>query len=409
MKLLENLVLCHTVQLDKFNSYQSSSQDEYSLVCFCKQLGIVYMGDEASKASKKTTRTIDFKGRVRGFELLRVLEFDSTRKRMSVIVRDTSSDEISLYCKGAESSVISKCGEGNLEQCLSDVRKMGELGWRTLVMAYKRMSFDDYKKSIQMLDEAFNNILDREACIARACDRIESDLTMIGSTAVEDKLQDDVTLTLETVRKAGIKVWVLTGDNKETAINISNSCRHFSSSMQHLVISEMTTGSKIEVELIRFRKRMVSGTHAGSQFALTIDGQTLDALFGEGLEDFFREICMRCEAVLCCRMSPNQKAQLVRLVKESSMRPMICAIGDGANDVSMIQEAHVGIGIYGKEGRIAAMSADFAFGQFKFLKRIIIVHGYLYYTRSASMVLLFFYKVSFCFDWSRLLILFNRE
>lgn len=408
MELLENLVLCHTVQLDKFNSYQSSSQDEYSLVCLCKQLGIVYMGDETSNASKKTTRTIDFKGRVRRFELLRILEFDSTRKRMSVIVRNTSTDEISLYCKGAESSVIRKCVEGD-EQCMSDVRKFGELGWRTLVMAYKRMSLDDYKKSSQMLDEAFNNILDREACIARACDTIESGLTMIGSTAVEDKLQDDVVLTLETLRRAGIKVWVLTGDNKETAINISNSCRHFSSSMQHLVISEMAKGSKIEVELIRFKKRMVSGTRAGSQFALTIDGQTLEALIGERLEDLFREICMKCEAVLCCRMSPNQKAQLVKLVKESPMRPMTCAIGDGANDVSMIQEAHVGIGIFGKEGRIAAMSADFAFGQFKFLKRIIIVHGYLYYTRSASMVLFFFYKVSFCFYGLRLVIFFNRE
>jgi phospholipid-translocating ATPase len=72
---------------------------------------------------------------------------------------------------------------------------------------------------------------------------------------------------------------------------------------------------------------------------------------------------------------------------------MTCAIGDGANDVSMIQEAHVGIGIFGKEGRNAARSADFAFARFKFLKRALLVHGYLYYTRISNLVLYFFYKV----------------
>ena len=127
-------------------------------------------------------------------------------------------------------------------------------------------------------------------------------------------------------------------------------------------------------------------------FALIIDGGTLGILFNEKLEEPFRTICMKCDAVLCCRMSPAQKAQVVRLVKTSKLKPMTCAIGDGANDVSMIQEAHVGLGIYGKEGRNAALSADFAFAKFKFLKRILLVHGYLYYTRSANLVQYFFYK-----------------
>ena len=82
------------------------------------------------------------------------------------------------------------------------------------------------------------------------------------------------------------------------------------------------------------------------------------------------------------------------MIKTSKNKPMTCAIGDGANDVSMIQEAHVGIGIYGKEGRNAARSADFAFVKFKFLKRALLVHGYLFYTRGSTLVLYFFYKVS---------------
>jgi phospholipid-translocating ATPase len=126
---------------------------------------------------------------------------------------------------------------------------------------------------------------------------------------------------------------------------------------------------------------------------MIIDGGTLGYMFKEvDLTDQFRDACMKCEAVLCCRMSPAQKAQVVALVKKSKQKPMCAAIGDGANDVSMIQEAHVGLGIFGKEGRNAARSADFAFAKFKFVKRILLVHGFLYYTRAANMAQYFFYK-----------------
>jgi phospholipid-translocating ATPase len=127
---------------------------------------------------------------------------------------------------------------------------------------------------------------------------------------------------------------------------------------------------------------------------LTIDGPTLGRVFHYDLEEPFREICMKCDAVLCCRMSPAQKAQVVRLVKKSKNKPMTAAIGDGANDVSMIQEAHIGLGIYGKEGRNAARSADFAFARFKFVQRLLLVHGFLYYSRASILVQYFFYKVN---------------
>ncbi len=132
--------------------------------------------------------------------------------------------------------------------------------------------------------------------------------------------------------------------------------------------------------------------HSGQKFALAIDGETLGTLFEAQMHDELRDVSMRCSAVLCCRMSPSQKALIVKLIKTSNKRPMTCAIGDGANDVSMIQEAHVGIGIFGKEGRNAARSADFAFARFKHLKRALLVHGYLYYTRASTLVLYFFYK-----------------
>lgn len=128
-------------------------------------------------------------------------------------------------------------------------------------------------------------------------------------------------------------------------------------------------------------------------FALVVDGETLHTLESdENLVRAFQDVSMRCHSVLCCRMSPSQKAQIVYMVKKSRDRPMTAAIGDGANDVSMIQEAHVGFGIFGKEGRNAAIASDFCFAKFKYLKRALLVHGYLYYTRASLLVLYFFYK-----------------
>ena len=128
-------------------------------------------------------------------------------------------------------------------------------------------------------------------------------------------------------------------------------------------------------------------------YALVIDGITLGYLFQADFDQQLCRVCMKCEAVLCCRMSPAQKAQVVRLVKKSKTRPLTAAIGDGANDVSMIQEAHVGLGIFGKEGRNAARSADFALAKFKHARRILLIHGFLYYTRMAYCTQYFFYKV----------------
>ncbi len=199
--------------------------------------------------------------------------------------------------------------------------------------------------------------------------------------------------TIEALRKAGIKIWVLTGDKLETAVNISESCKHFGPEMQKLQISDMTEMDKISSHLSDY-KLLLQSKQKNETFAFIIDGPTLVNVFEFNLENQFRDVAVKCSAVLCCRMSPGQKAQIVKLIKDSKSRPMTAAIGDGANDVSMIQEADVGIGIFGKEGRNAARAADFAFARFKFLKRALLVHGYLFYTRTALLVLYFFYKVN---------------
>nr|XP_054369940.1 phospholipid-transporting ATPase IF [Mirounga angustirostris] len=131
------------------------------------------------------------------------------------------------------------------------------------------------------------------------------------------------------------------------------------------------------------------------QHGLVVDGTSLSLALREH-EKLFMEVCRNCSAVLCCRMAPLQKAKVIRLIKISPEKPITLAVGDGANDVSMIQEAHVGIGIMGKEGRQAARNSDYAIARFKFLSKLLFVHGHFYYIRIATLVQYFFYK-NVCF------------
>jgi len=177
---------------------------------------------------------------------------------MSVILKEIETNKIIVYCKGAESFVIKNCidnsnGNSNFEQCYSDINRFAENGWRTLALSMKQISEEEYKQIKIKLNSAYNDILDRKNKISQIFDEIESNLTLIGATAIEDKLQDDVADTLETIRMAGIKVWVLTGDKKETAINISHSCKHFSNDMNNkFILTDETDSVKIKNELIKF-------------------------------------------------------------------------------------------------------------------------------------------------------------
>lgn len=413
MRLIECLTLCHSVQLDltSEDSYNASSPDELSFIKFCSKLGIIFEGDQLvkeytddnklmlnTKTIRKITYYVDKSKRQysKTYDLLHTLEFDSTRKRMSVIVRSHTTGQYILFCKGADNAVFKKL-KANEETTDTEnfLRKFSQNGWRTLVLSYKVLTKEQYENYSNLLANAKNEILDRDEKLVEAYELIETDLSLTGVTAVEDRLQEDVETTLQMLREAGIKVWVLTGDKLETAVNISNSCRHFSKEMFKVEFSNMDSKFHIKEKLDQYIKD--KQINYDLSFALIIDGYTLSHIFDShesnfNLVDEFRELAMKCDAVLCCRMTPAQKAQIVKLIKQSIKKPMTAAIGDGANDVSMIQEAHVGIGIFGKEGRNAALSADFAFAKFKFLKRAFLVHGYLYYTRLSALVLYFFYK-----------------
>eukprot|EP00064_Thunnus_orientalis_P013277 superscaffoldBa00002134_g13314 len=396
------LCLCHTVQVKEEETvdgikrgihqgrptsfYISSSPDEVALVEGMKRLGYTYL-----RLRDNYMEILNKDDEIERFELLHVLNFDSVRRRMSVIVK-SSSGEYLLFCKGADSSIFPRVVSGKVEQVKARVEQNAVEGLRTLCVAYKRLSESEYEEACHHLNKAKLALQDREQRLAQAYDIIERDFVLLGATAVEDRLQEKAADTIESLHKAGMKVWVLTGDKMETAAATCYASKLFRRSTQILELTKKRTEEQIDC----------------LDFGLIIDGATLSAVLKanhEGVGNYreiFLDICRNCSAVLCCRMAPLQKAQIVKLIKASKEHPITLAIGDGANDVSMILEAHVGIGIMGKEGRQAARNSDYAIPKFKHLKKMLLVHGHYYYIRIAELVQYFFYK-NVCFIFPQFL------
>uniref|UniRef100_A0AAY4EPR5 P-type phospholipid transporter n=1 Tax=Denticeps clupeoides TaxID=299321 RepID=A0AAY4EPR5_9TELE len=387
---LKAVSLCHTVQIsydqtDGFGDmpfshangfspqmeYYASSPDEKALVEATKRMGVTFMGNNGETMDIKTF------GKSEKYKLLHVLEFDANRRRMSVILQ-TPSGETVLFTKGAESAILPYAKSGEIDKTRLHVDEFALKGLRTLVVAWRRFSVDEYREVDRRLHEARTALQQREERLAEVFSFIERDLELLGATGVEDKLQEKVQETIEALRLAGIKVWVLTGDKHETAVSVSLSCGHFHRTMNILELVQQKSDNELRCGL--------KGGPTTSSLSLALREH----------EKLFMEVCKNCSAVLCCRMAPLQKAKVVRLLKTSLEKPITLAIGDGANDVSMIQEAHVGIGIMGKEGRQAVRNSDYAIARFKFLSKLLLVHGHFYYIRIATLVQYFFYK-NVCF------------
>ena len=281
---------------------------------------------------------------------------------MSVILRDSNGD-VKLVCKGAESSILPKCKKQNFtesgsslsETTMEHINDFASRGLRTLAAATKTMDeveFESFKRKFEKASQALDK---REQKIKQVYDEVEDNLELIGAIGIEDKLQENVKETLVALGDAGIKVWVLTGDKKETAINISQSCGHFLPGMSLIDISGLRrtdTGRVMNEKL-----EQCAESKGMEDKILIVDGKTLLTVFGKNdLILKLRDLTKECRSVICCRMSPLQKAEIVNMIKTSDSNPVTAAVGDGANDVAMIQEAHVGLGIAGKEGNILDVS-----------------------------------------------------
>lgn len=257
------------------------------------------------------------------------------------------------------------------------------------------------------MNESFYQLYALYFKLDKAAEMIEKNLTLVGATAIEDKLQDGVPDAIRTLSETGIKIWVLTGDRQETAINIGYSCQLFTEDMTIIIINESNKQATKEALLKKLRKvKEVASRHSVqldrkrfdpdakkpswresilqsfysllgiavyrkledksrapsptaensnalslatnndpfdsldpsqlSGLALVIDGKSLGFALDPELELIFLELATICKAVMCCRVSPLQKALVVRMVK-NKMKRLTLAIGDGANDVGMIQ------------------------------------------------------------------------
>lgn len=266
-----------------------------------------------------------------------------------------------------------------------------------MCLSYRFISPEEYKPWNKRFHEAAASIHNREERLDAVSEEIEQNMLLMGGTAIEDRLQEGVPETIAELSKSGIKLWVLTGDKTETAINIGFSCNLLTTDMELLILrsdNRADTAKLLDNTLEKLDKEAqteLNTTTGERKYALVIDGTTLKY----GLENATREkvlsLGMRCSSVICCRVSPKQKAQVVNLVKKG-LKVMTLAIGDGANDVSMIQEANVGVGISGVEGRQAVMASDYAIGQFRFLRKLLLVHGRWSYLRTSEMIMGFFFK-----------------
>ncbi|KLO12310.1 phospholipid-translocating P-type ATPase [Schizopora paradoxa] len=403
------LAVCHSVlankpepQMEPYRlEYKAESPDEAALVAAARDIGFPFVGKRSGILE------IEVMGKPERYVLMKMLEFNSTRKRMSVVVRNPEG-KLVLYTKGADSVIYARLADDQdpaiKEKTSKDMEDFANGGLRTLCIAYRYISEEEYADWSKAYDAAAASVKDRDDNIEEANQRIEHSLHILGATALEDKLQEGVPESIEMLHKAGIKLWILTGDKVQTAIEIGYSCNLLKQDMDVMIISATSaeeTRSKIEAGLNKLtsvlgpvstdpkKRGFIPGARAS--FAVVIDGDTLRHALDPHLRTLFLNLATQCETVVCCRVSPAQKALTVKMVKEGK-KAMTLSIGDGANDVAMIQEANIGCGLLGLEGSQAAMSADYAFGQFRFLTRLLIVHGRWSYMRVADMHANFFYK-----------------
>ncbi|CAH1128535.1 unnamed protein product [Ceutorhynchus assimilis] len=474
------LALCHTVMSDQSDGkleYQAQSPDEAALVSAARNFGFVF------KERTPNSITIEVMGTKEVYELLCILDFNNIRKRMSVILR--KDGKLTLYCKGADNVIYErlKSGQDQVKAKTQDhLNKFAGEGLRTLCLAYCDLEenfFNDWKQRHQ---EAAIALEGRDEKLDSIYEEIERDMLLIGVTAIEDKLQDGVPSTIANLILAGIKIWVLTGDKQETAINIGYSCQLLTDDLVDVFIVDASGYDEVQQQLLKFRDNIkivntyqphsapstvdgdldaivkaengVAGTNGNTRigqssggsggppavsvvtfrwagmtenkckrasteleylggiedphveettagFAIVVNGHSLVHCLHPQMERLFLEVVMQCKAVICCRVTPLQKALVVELVKKSK-HAVTLAIGDGANDVSMIKAAHIGVGISGQEGMQAVLASDYSIAQFCFLERLLLVHGRWSYYRMCSFLRYFFNKnfaFTLCHFW----------
>jgi len=391
---LEAFAVSHTVMASKNADgslkYEAESPDEFALVKAAADLGWRFterQGDTMTCEYRSPGNEI----KPRTYTVLATNEFDSARKRMSVIVK-RDDDQYLLLVKGADNVMMERAArkETILNQHL---KEFSQQGLRTLVIARRKLDPIEVDTWKAKYDQAQRETKDRGIKLANVAEEIENNLEILGATAIEDKLQDKVPEAIENIRRAGIKLWVLTGDKLETARNIGFSTKVLNSEMEILTLDPEEGDTDLHAGDRRLQAKSFENR------GIMVTGKMLTGLLNDPeKKEQFTVLADKCSVLIACRVSPLQKAEMVRLVRERPQKgmtksaPVTLAIGDGANDVPMIQEAQVGVGIAGREGRQAVNNSDFAIAQFQYLQRLLFVHGRWNYRRACKFTLFTFWR-----------------
>jgi phospholipid-translocating P-type ATPase (flippase) len=422
----ECLSLCHEVIVERVGEemhLSASSPDDEALVCAADYFGHSFVDRVEGKAliSTYALKRCENGGVMKDdtqkvgeemWDVLESLDFTSKRKRMSVCVQSSSDlGVVRVISKGADSSMLHRLSTRNpqelIDKTVEDMDAFADEGLRCLVIAMKEISIDEFRDWQARYKEATTNIAEidkrkneEENLIDDLMDEMEQDLLLVGATAIEDRLQRGVPTALAKLAVAGIKLWVLTGDKETTAINIGAACNLVQPEhvMKRIIINQKRCPTKDDVVRVLTEENRLLEDAIGKggkvqPVCLVIDGPTLLTIM-DNAEDknALLTFSSKCHSVVACRVSPDQKRQLVNMIKDGVPGVRTLAIGDGANDVAMIQAAHIGVGISGQEGLQAVNASDYAIAQFRFLQQLTLVHGRYNYRRMAKMVNYMFYK-----------------
>ena len=411
------LALCHDCNIQN-GEYIGMSPDNLELVKSAKCQGFKF--DVSDNSHFVITYDMNEKDNKyqeqQKFEKLCQIEFSSDRKRESVLIKEGSLYK--LYIKGADSIIEERLDNSTpanvLEKSRYFVNLFSAQGYRTLYVAMRILSGEEAEDFMSELEQAEMDTLHKKEKLEQVYATIENNLILLGATIVEDKLQENVPEVIKDLREADIKIWMLTGDKLSTAYNIALSCNLINKKIktffvegkerqvdENLKVINKEQQEEVIINFVKEYNHFIGDVEGGymeeisskKKFGILVDEKALLTITeNEEIANMFLSVAKKAVAVICCRVSPLQKSQVVKLLKNYDKSKITLAIGDGGNDVSMIMEAHIGIGIYGEEGLRAAQSSDYAIGEFQVLRRLLFFHGYLNLMRNSSMVIYFFYK-----------------
>lgn len=413
--------------------FEGTSPDEEALVEMAASSGYILTSRTANYVTLKILRSIP--GREESqwqdttFKILGVNEYTCERKRMSVLVQALKTDDggtghildstgSMLLAKGADDVMLELCQRGagdgtSLALCgipvrgvraetVSDINDFASAGNRTLMLAMRFLDEVETSEYLGALNEARHAITNRADRFVRVAEKFEKNLIVLGATAVEDKLQRGVSTTISRLLSAGVKVWMLTGDRYETSLNIARASELLPldallSDLRRECETKMTSEESdafVREKQKAFERDYLQWVAHGKtkHLCVVLDGSAISC-FSTSRENLgiLANVISNAKTVLACRSSPSQKALITRLLKEANDR-IILSIGDGANDVPMLQMAHIGIGVIGSEGMQAVRASDYAVATFSHLGELMLVHGRDCYNRITLVILYSFFK-----------------